>query len=162
MFQIIAIVIFYFRSSPRVKRKRQKTIDQCRPRAWPWASETYVFLRSMSFCRIDRAERQFAGGRKPAGQIAYAVLGEAVLQGAGGLRRNCDGRCLEAACRITGQTMDLAVARRAYGRNPRFASCRRPHHPLFHIRPRPGRRNSGDAILSSPQKSGRCLCPAAH
>ena len=29
----------------------------------------------MSFCRIDRAERQFAGGRKPAGQIAYAVLG---------------------------------------------------------------------------------------
>ena len=84
MFQIIAIVIFYFRSSPRVKRKRQKTIDQCRPRAWPWASETYVFLRSMSFCRIDRAERQFAGGRKPAGQIAYAVLGEAVLQGAGG------------------------------------------------------------------------------
>lgn len=29
MFQIIAIVIFYFRSSSGVKRKRQKTTDPC-------------------------------------------------------------------------------------------------------------------------------------
>jgi len=162
MFQIIAIVIFYFRSSPRVKRKRQKTIDQCRPRAWPWASETYVFLRSMSFCRIDRRKDNSREAGSPLGRLPMRCWGEAVLQGAGGLRRNCDGRCLDAACRILGQNMDLAVARRACGRIRRFASYRCPHHPLFHIRPRPGRRNSGDAILSSPQKSGRCLCPAAR